>query len=183
MQRASVVGMSGIRLTALTALLVVFGLGLLYAYRSQTPALQTVPISQAVQEIQAGKVKSVTETANKATLELVDNTREQTNIPDNTKTDPLADAVAAYNKQNPTHPVTLKYEEQSATWSVIGSVLLSLLPLVLIALFILMVVAVAARGGARAPDRTAQLERLADLRDRGVLTEDEFQREKQRILK
>jgi hypothetical protein len=31
-------------------------------------------------------------------------------------------------------------------------------------------------------DRIAQLERIAGLRDRGVLTEDEFQAEKRRIL-
>lgn len=33
------------------------------------------------------------------------------------------------------------------------------------------------------PDRYASLGRLADLRDRGVFTEDEFQREKRRLLR
>ncbi|HEY3218557.1 MAG TPA: ATP-dependent zinc metalloprotease FtsH [Candidatus Limnocylindria bacterium] len=116
----------------LTLLLVVMGLALLYAYRSQTPAIQTVPITQAVQDVQAGKVKTVTEIANKATLDLNDGTKESTNLPDNSKTDPLQDAVTAYNNANPTRPVVLKYEEQSATFSVIGSILLSLLPVLLI---------------------------------------------------
>ena len=108
------------------------GLALLYAYRSQSPAVQIVPITQAVQDVQAGKVKTVTEIANKATLDLTDNTKEQTNLPDNSKTDPLQDAVTAYNNANPSRPVVLKYEEQSATFSVIGSILLSLLPVLLI---------------------------------------------------
>src|SRR5438034_3243770 len=108
------------------------GLALLYAYRSQTPAITTVPISQAVQDVQAGKVKTVTEIATKATLELNDNTKEQTQLPDNSKDDPLQQAVIAYNNANPTRQVDLKYEEQSATFSVIGSVLLSLLPVLLI---------------------------------------------------
>ena len=168
------------RLIAVAMLAVVLGLGLLYAYRSQTPAIPTVPITQAVQEVQAGRVKTVTESGDRATLDLSDGTREQTHIPDNAKTDPLADAVTAYNNANPTRQVVLKFEEQNAAWSVIGSVLLSLLPLALVALFIVLIVVVATRGSR--PDRYAQLERIADLRDRGVLSEDEFQREKRRIL-
>jgi len=40
-----------------------------------------------------------------------------------------------------------------------------------------------ARGGApAAPSTTTELQRLADLRDRGVLTEEEFQAQKRRIL-
>src|SRR5204862_3496755 len=79
----------------LTLLLVVMGLALLYAYRSQTPAVPVVAYSQAVQDVQAGKVKQVTEIANKATLDLKDNTKEQATLPDNSKTDPLQDAVTA----------------------------------------------------------------------------------------
>jgi cell division protease FtsH len=108
------------------------GLALLYAYRSQTPAIPIVAITQAVQDVQAGKVKTVTEISNKATLELTDGTKEQTNLPDNSKTDPIQDAVTAYNTANPTRQVVLKYEEPSATFSVIGSILLSLLPVLLI---------------------------------------------------
>ena len=106
------------------------GLALLYAYRSQTPAIQTVPVTRAVQDVQAGRVKTVTVITNRATVELSDGTKEQTNLPD--KDDPLLAAVTAYNTANPTRTVELKYEEQSATFSVIGSILLSLLPVLLI---------------------------------------------------
>jgi cell division protease FtsH len=108
------------------------GLALLWAYRTQTPAIQTVPITQAVQDVQAGKVKTVTEIANKATIELIDGNKEQTNLPDNSKDDPLQTAIFTYNTANPTRQVLLKYEEQSATFSVVGSILLSLLPVLLI---------------------------------------------------
>src|SRR2546423_128112 len=36
------------------------GLALLYAYRSQTPAVTDVSITQAIQDVNAGKVKTVT---------------------------------------------------------------------------------------------------------------------------
>ena len=39
----------------LTLLLVVMGLALLYAYRSQTPSVQTVVYSEAVQKINAAR--------------------------------------------------------------------------------------------------------------------------------
>jgi len=106
------------------------GLALLYAYRSQTPAIQTVPVTTAVQHVQAGRVKTVTVIANKATIELTDGTKEQANLPD--KDDPLLSSVTTYNTANPTRAVELKYEEQSATLSVISSILLSLLPVLLI---------------------------------------------------
>jgi cell division protease FtsH len=106
------------------------GLALLYAYRSQTPAIQTVPVTTAVQHVQANRVKAVTVQANRATVELTDGTKEQTLLPD--KDDPLLQAVTAYNNQNPSRAVELKYEEQSATLSVVSSILLSLLPVLLI---------------------------------------------------
>jgi cell division protease FtsH len=108
------------------------GLALLYAYRSQTPAVQTVPVTTAVQHVQAGKVKTVTVVANTATLELTDQTKEQTNLPDTSKTDPLQDAISLWNTQNPARAVDLKYEKESATLSVVSSILLSLLPVLLI---------------------------------------------------
>ena len=40
----------------------------------------------------------------------------------------------------------------------------------------------AVEAAAAAPDRIAQIERLADLRDRGILTEDEFQTQKAQLL-
>lgn len=64
--------------------------------------------------------------------------------------------------------------------ALLASALLSLLP---VALLVLLVVVLArALYAGRGADRYEQLARVADLRDRGVLGEDEFQREKRRIL-
>ena len=117
----------------LTLLLVVMGLALLYAYRSQTQPIQPASMTEAVQLVQAGKVKSVTVVANKATIELNDgtSTKRLVNLPDSTQQDPLSQAITAYNASH-SQPVDLKYDEPSATFSVIGSILLSLLPVLLI---------------------------------------------------
>src|SRR5207248_10901014 len=68
----------------LTLLLVVMGLALLYAYRSQTPSVPEVDISQAQLDINAGSIKSVTIVANKATLQFKDSDthKEQTTVPE-----------------------------------------------------------------------------------------------------
>jgi hypothetical protein len=60
-------------LPLLIVLLVVMGLAMLYAYRSQTPSVQRVVYSEAVQQINSGQVRKVTIVANKATLELQNN--------------------------------------------------------------------------------------------------------------
>ncbi len=110
------------------------GLALLYAYRSQTPAVPLVPITEAIQDVRADKVKTVTVIGNRATLELTDGTtKKQTNLPEGARgDDSLTRAVDAYNAANPTRQVLQKYDEQSATFSVLGSILLSLLPVLLI---------------------------------------------------
>ena len=107
------------------------GLALLYAYRSQTPAVQSVPVTQAVDEVNAGKVSKVIVVGNKATLELKDTSKQQTTLDANQDT-VLAPAITEYNKANPTSKVALDYQTESATFSVIGSILLSLLPVLLI---------------------------------------------------
>src|SRR5512132_2907854 len=109
------------------------GLALLYAYRSQTPAVQTIPITQAIQEINGGQVKKITIVtgANRATLELANSTdKQQTNLPD--KDEIFQNAIADYNTANPSRQILLEYQQESATFSVIGSIFLSLLPVVLI---------------------------------------------------
>ena len=58
--------------------------------------------------------------------------------------------------------------------------MLSLLPLLVIVALVLLAAYAFAR--ARAPERYETLARLADLRDRGAIDEEEFQREKRRIL-
>src|SRR5712691_4709806 len=63
-------------------LILVMGLALLYAYRSQTPSVPQVSLTQAIQDVQAGKIKSVTVVGNKATLEFRNGTqKEQATLP------------------------------------------------------------------------------------------------------
>jgi ATP-dependent Zn protease len=117
----------------LTLLLVVMGLALLYAYRSQTPAVPSVTITEAISDVNAGQVARVTITGNRATIELRDGTKRLTNLPDGAAgDDPLTRAITAYNQANPARQVQLRYEQTDPSFSVIGSVLLSLLPVLLI---------------------------------------------------
>lgn len=119
---------------ALAVLLVVMGLGLLYAYRSQSPAIPQIPVTQAVVDIQAGRVRSIVISGSTAVLTLRDGRREQAAIaqPDNV----IADAVSVYNAAHAADPVELRYES-AEPFSVIGSVVLSLLPVVLLGGFFL----------------------------------------------
>jgi cell division protease FtsH len=107
------------------------GLALLYAYRSQTTSVPEVDITQAIQDINAGKIKSVVIVANKATLEFKDSSthKEQTTLqePDTL----MAKAIQDYNATH-ADSVALKIGESSQTLSVVGSIVLSLLPVLLI---------------------------------------------------
>jgi ATP-dependent Zn protease len=115
----------------LALLLVVLGVVLLYAYRSQTPSVQSVSYSDAVQKINAGQVKKVTIVANKATLELYDSTeKQQLTLPDRPET--FQKLLDDYNAANPSRRIIIDYQTESATFSVIGSIFLSLLPIVLL---------------------------------------------------
>jgi cell division protease FtsH len=106
------------------------GLALLYAYRSQTPSVQTVVYSQAVQQINSGQVKKVTIVANKATLELQNSDKQQTTLPE--RPEAFEKLLQDYNTANPSRTIIIDYQQESATFSVIGSIFLSLLPVVLI---------------------------------------------------
>jgi len=123
---------SAFRNGVLTLLLVVLGLALLYAYRSQTPAIQTVTITQAIQEVNAGQVKKVTifSGANRAVLELANGDKHQTTLPE--RDEVFQKALFDYNTANPSRQITIDYQQESPTFSVIGSILLSLLPVFLI---------------------------------------------------
>ena len=172
--------MNPLGVIAAITLVVVLGLGLLYAYRSQTPATQTVPIPQAIQDVQSGRVQQIDFEDDRATVTLNDGRREQVVTP-NGPGDPLTGAALAYNASNPTRQIALRRQPSSPGAGLLLSILFSLLPLlVLIALVLLAALAFAR---ARRSDAYEQLERIANLRDRGVLTEDEFQREKRRLLK
>ena len=116
----------------LTILLVVMGLALLYAYRSQTPVVPEIDVTQAVRDIDAGLVKAVTVAGPTATLEFRDASRgkERTTIPEPDTI--IGKAVADYNATHASQPIELRYESGAQPISVIGSVLLSLLPVLLI---------------------------------------------------
>ena len=117
----------------LAAVLVVMGLGLLYAYRSQTPAVATIPLSQAIQEINNGQVVKVTVTANRATLELRGSDKHQTTLPD--RDEIFQKTLADYNTANPTRQIVIDYRAEDPSFSVIGSIFLSLLPVLLLGAF------------------------------------------------
>ena len=118
----------------LAVVLVVMGLALLYAYRSQAPAVATIPLSQALQEINGGQVKKVTIVANKATLELNSTSERQVaTLPD--RDEVFQKALADYNTANPTRPIVIDYRAEEPSFSVIGSIFLSLLPVVLLGAF------------------------------------------------
>ena len=107
------------------------GLALLYAYRSQTPSIAEVPVSVAIQHVNAGQIKSVTIIGNKATLEYKDATKgkELTTLQDQDQlfTKALYDYNASHADQ-----VIIENKENSQTLSVVGSIVLSLLPVLLI---------------------------------------------------
>jgi len=109
------------------------GVALLYAYRNQSGvSTKDMVYSDAIARIQRGEISKISVTGNKANVELRDGQqRFQVTLPDRDE-GKFASAVDDYNKANPSRPVELKYETESATFGLIGSVLLSLLPVLLI---------------------------------------------------
>lgn len=165
-------------MAAAILLTVFFALGLLYAYRSQSPAIPAVPYSAVLNEVQQGRVRSVAIEDGRAMVMLIDASQQQVTLPDNGES--LVRAIQDRNTADAAHPIDVRFSsgpQPNAT----PLILLVILPLLVLALPLLFVVSVAAR--ARRPQRYEALSRLADLRDRGVVTEDEFLREKRRILK
>ncbi len=165
---------------AFVVLIVVIGITLLYAYRSQTPAMPQVSYSTALAEIQDGRVRLVVIEDGGATLSLNDGSQQQVIAPDGGAT--LARTVADRNHADPAHPIDLRFSNGGPGGApFVLSLLVGLLPLLVIVTLILL--AAKAFASSRAPERYEALSRLADLRERGVITEEEFQREKRRILK
>jgi hypothetical protein len=133
-------------------------------------------VTQAASEIQAGQVAEVVIEENKATLTLTDGSHQTTTMAFGDET--LLRAVVSRNQADPAHPVQMHMRQPEPAFPFLP--LVGLLPLLL--LIALVVLAAAAFARARAPDPYERLARLADLRDRNVITEDEFQREKRKIL-
>jgi len=77
----------------------------------------------------------VTVVGGRATLELRDGQKHQATLP--TPDDVFQKAVADYNIANPTRPVTIEYTQESSPFTVIGSIFLSVLPILLLGAFFL----------------------------------------------
>jgi cell division protease FtsH len=113
-------------------LLVLMGVALLYAYRAQSPSAQIVSYDKAVSEIQSGLVTKVTINGDSATIEKVDKSTEMVNIGANDN-GAFQKIVTDYNATQPAGSrVNLSFQKDSQTFGIIGSVLLSLLPVLLI---------------------------------------------------
>ncbi len=105
------------------------GVALLYAYKSQQPAAETIALSDALQRVNSGQVRKVTIVGDQANLEGVDGKKQQTAIGD--KDESFKKAVLDYSAANPGKMV-VDVQKDSQTFGIIGSVLLSLLPVLLI---------------------------------------------------
>ncbi len=96
------------------ALLIVAALAILYAYRAQTPvasstpAVPTASVSEAIEEIRSGRVKTITFDGSVATVELADGTRQQMAIGGTEDRVAIGAAGAEYNRTNPTRPVSMQ---------------------------------------------------------------------------
>jgi len=167
-----------VQVIALLLMVFVGGLGLLYAYRSQSPTIPTVPLTQAITDIQNGSVDQILLENDRATLTFTLGSREQTFV--GGSRDVLLQAVTEYNRAHPAKDIQMRVDDRYPFGQTLLSVVLGLLPLVFLIALVLFAAYAFAR--ARAPDPYERLARLADLRDRGVITEDEFQREKRKVL-
>jgi ATP-dependent Zn protease len=63
-------------------------------------------------------------------LELANGDKHQANLPE--RDEVFQKALFDYNTANPSRQITIDYQQESPTFSVIGSILLSLLPVFLI---------------------------------------------------
>ncbi len=106
------------------------GIALLFAYKAQSPSAQTVTVTAAVDEIQTGQVSKVAIQGSTATLELKSGTKQTVSIGD--KSDTFQKVIYDYNAASPSNKVDLSLPADSQTVGIIGSVLLSLLPVLLI---------------------------------------------------
>lgn len=166
------------------ALIIVVGMGSLYAFRAQGPSSASVAFSAALTEVQGGQVRGVVIEGNSATLTLNDGSTQSVALPDDGQT--LARAVTDHNRTDPSHPTDLRQSSSSSTSPQFSgaAILIGLLPILLIVALVLLGASVFSRSAGRNAGltRVEALLKLADLRERGALTEDEFQREKRRLL-
>jgi len=112
------------------------GFALLYAYKAQDKAAATVDYSTAINDVNAGRVKGVSISGTTATITLNDGNNTKQSVPIGDDRDGLfKKAIIDYNAANAGNPakqVSLALPQDSATFGIIGSLLLSLLPVLLI---------------------------------------------------
>ena len=107
------------------------GVALLYAYRDQSPATKEIPETEALSRVQRGEVTEIALAGNKATITLRDGGQKfVATLGDDSRE--FRSRIYAYNEANPSKQVSMRNEQESATLGLIGSVLLSLLPVLLI---------------------------------------------------
>lgn len=156
----------------------VLGIASLYAVRAQGPAQEPVAYQRVLSELQEGQVRSVVIEGDRATVTLADGHTQQATTPGD---DQLARAIVERNRADPAHSVALRYQPaQPGIWlpMMMG---MGLLPLFVLITLIVLAALLLSRSSRR--HRYETLSRLADLRDRSAITEDEFQREKRRLLR
>ncbi|HEV2249184.1 MAG TPA: hypothetical protein VGT60_01620 [Candidatus Limnocylindria bacterium] len=132
---------------AAAVLVLLLGIGLLYAYRAQSPAAAIASYDRTVAEIRAGHVSRVTISGDTATIEKTDGSRETTAL--GSDHGAFERVVLEYNATQPNNRIALTTQQSPPSAGVVGSIILSLLPLVLLAVLIVWVV----RAVVRAIDR------------------------------
>ena len=108
------------------------GLALLYAYRSQTPSVQTVVYSEAIQQINSGAGEEGHDRRQQGDARAAERTtKQQTTLPERPEAFEKL-LTRLQRRESVPARVIIDYQQESATFSVIGSIFLSLLPVVLI---------------------------------------------------
>jgi hypothetical protein len=131
-----------------------------------------------VQQIRAGGVSEIVfDDGGRATVTHPLGSREST-IASGRPDDPVFAAALEYNRANPLRQIAVRMEPASAQWP---AAVLSVLPVVLLIALAVFAARMLARGNG--DDRYVKLARIADLRDRHALTEEEFEAEKRKIMR
>jgi ATP-dependent Zn protease len=138
-------GFGLLRFSILILLLIVVGVALLYAYRAQSPSAQVVSYDRAVSDVQSGQVKEVTMSADTAMIVKADGTHETANIGPNDGA-ALQKVIVDYNATQPAdRRITLTIQKDAQTFGIVGSIILSLLPVLLIGALFLYLIRLATR--------------------------------------
>lgn len=174
----TVVYVIALRVAAILMLFIALGLGVLYAVRAQAPAAVNIPMTQAISEIQSDRVSEVVVEGDRATVRLIDGVQQR--VATGGAVQSLLDAIQEYNRVKPARSIAVRYDNPYFYGWPAVAVLFGLLPIAVFVALIAGVLILIVR--TRASDPYERLARLADLRDCGALTEEEFQREKRRVL-